>query len=177
MFSIENFNRSAQELNFLFNLIATEAEKLLGFLVKNRIKTKFIGDRSLFPKHVLPTCINIERETAEFTTLNLNLLFCYGGQQEIISGIKDLVKEVKIGKITENDINQQVFQQFLWTKGIPEPDIIIRTGGAKRLSNFLLYQAAYSELYFLDCLWPELTDKHLTDAVDYFKQTKRNFGV
>lgn len=176
-FSIENFKRPKEEQTFLFDLMIHEADKSLKEMKEKEIRVRFIGDRSLFPSHVLPVCEKIERETATFSKLNVNFLFCYGARQEIIGGIKNIVKKVKAGEISEEDISDQVLRQNLWTTGIPEPDLIIRTGGQKRLSNFLLYQAAYSEFLFLDCLWPDLKPDDLETAFSNYVDRKRNFGV
>ncbi len=131
----------------------------------------------MFPEKVRPICERIEAETAHLNKLQLNFLFCYGAQQEIIGGIKKLVHDIKAGKLSEDDISREVFQNYLWTSGIPEPDLIVRTGGVKRLSNFLLYQAAYSEFYFLDCLWPDITNEHLNGALNFFNESQRNAGT
>ncbi len=176
-FSIENFKRSPEELVFLFDLLATEAEKNLDSFIRNGVRICFVGDRSLFPESMNPVIERLEKATEKLNTLHVSLLFCYGGQQEIISGIKNLVRKVQAGLLTEDQISDDVFKTFLWTSGVPEPELIIRTGGHRRLSNFLLYQAAYSELYFLDCLWPELEVQHLEKALDQFEQQQRNFGV
>lgn len=175
-FSIENFNRSKKECTYLFNLISTEAKNRLSDFIEHKIRVRFIGDRSLFPESVKPTINEVEVETKHFDTLQLNFLFCYGSRQEIIGGIKSLVKKIKEGLISEEDISEDVFSQQLWTADIPEPDLILRTGGVVRLSNFLLYQAAYSELCFLDCLWPDISEHHLQEALDHFNTSKRNFG-
>lgn len=176
-FSLENFKRSSVEKDYLFLLLNKMITKELAELVKQGVRVRFIGDRTLFPDVVSNVCNNIEQKTAHLTKLNLTFLFCYGARQEIVSGIKQLMKKVKAGMITEDDISEDTFAHYLWTHGLPDPDLIIRTGGLKRLSNFLLYQAAYSEFYFLDCLWPELTEAHLEKAIKSFKHCKRNFGT
>lgn len=177
VFSIENFKRSPEELSFLFDLLATEAEKNLEGFVRSGVRIRFVGDRSLFPASLLPVVERLEKATQHLDKVHVSLLFCYGGQQEIVSGIKSVVRKVQAGLLTEDQISEDLFKDFLWTSGIPEPDLIIRTGGHHRLSNFLLYQSAYSELYFLDCMWPELENKHLESVLDQFKQRQRNFGV
>lgn len=176
-FSIENFKRSPEEKRYLFDLLIAQTRKDLSSFMSKGIRVRFIGDRALFPDDVLAAVEHIEQETALQTVLNINFLFCYGARQEIVGGIKALVKKVKAGLLSEDDITDQVVQDFLWTRGIPEPDLIIRTGGEKRLSNFLLYQAAYSEFCFLDCLWPELTVDHLNRALGSFYEVRRNFGT
>lgn len=175
-FSIENFNRTELEKNYLFDLIARNAQEGLEEFINKGIRVRFIGDRSLFPAQLLPVCEDIEEKTKHLNTLHLNFLFCYGARQEIIGGIKQLVRRILDGRVAEADISAEMFQGYLWTGDIPEPDLIIRTGKVRRLSNFLLYQAAYSEFYFLDCLWPELTTQHLESALASFDTCQRNFG-
>ncbi len=131
----------------------------------------------MFPERVIPTCQSIEEQTQNNTGCTVNILFCYGARQEMICGIKKLVHQVKAGLLKEEEISEEVFAQCLWTQETPEPDLIIRTSGVKRLSNFLLFQAAYSEFYFLDCLWPEITEDHLIEATASFFATRRNFGT
>ena len=177
-FSLENFKRPEQELNFLFNVLIQEMKKnLIDDFVQKGVAIRFIGDRTAFPTSVLPSCIELEEGTKGGKRLIVNLLFCYGGRQEIISAIKKLIHKVKIGEIDENAITDDLFEHYLWTEGTPAPDLIIRTGGVKRLSNFLLFQAAYSELCFIDCLWPDISDNDLNKAMETFTQCQRNFGV
>lgn len=175
-FSLENFNRSAAEINYLFNLLLTEAQKKLSLFLEHGVRVRFVGDRTLFPSSIISTVALLEEATSSCTMLNLNFLFCYGARQEIIGGIKKFYEHIKSGAVLLEDLNDEVFKQYLWTKDIPEPELIVRTSGVRRLSNFLLYQAAYSEFYFLDCLWPDITQKHMHEAVDYYFETQRNFG-
>jgi len=176
-FSIENLKRSARENSYLFKLLIDEAPAVLKECIERSVRIRFVGERSLFPSEVLQTCEQLERETAHFDRMQINFLFCYGAQQELLSAVKRIVADVEEGLTCPNEISQELLEQHLWTAGMPPPDLIVRTGGGQRLSNFLLYQAAYSELYFLDCLWPDLTKKHLDDAIDYFHACKRNFGT
>jgi len=176
-FSIENLKRSAQEKNFLFNMIATQGFQEVAQLRKHGVRIRFVGDRSLFPESLVMVCDTLERQTQDCTTLPVNLSFCYGARQEIIGGIKKIIQQVKAGVLDENDINEESFNHYLWSHDFPEPDLIVRTGGASRLSNFLLYQAAYSELYFLDCLWPDIGAQQLEQAISFFDNAQRNFGA
>lgn len=176
-FSIENFNRTAQELAYLFSLMTNEGESLAKEFVENDVRVCFIGNRALFPKQVQPIINRLEQSTAHCTALQLNLLFCYGARQEIVGSIKRIVQKIKEGLLSEDDISDQLVENHLWTSGIPAPDIIVRTGGVRRLSNFLLYQAAYSEFYFLDCFWPDITREHLEHALGFFYECQRNFGT
>lgn len=176
-FSLENFKRPQDELNFLFDTLVSEAEGMAEQCKEKGVRVRFIGDRTQFPASVAPVCARIEQVTQDFTRLNVNFLFCYGSRQEIMNAVKQIALKVKSGHLAESDITDELFANNLWTSGIPDPDLIIRTGGVHRLSNFLLYQAAYAELYFLDCLWPELTKNHLDDALAFFKNCQRNYGT
>jgi undecaprenyl diphosphate synthase len=176
-FSLENFKRPQEEQDFLFDTIVNQGEKNIPYLKKHDVQVKFVGERSVFPPHVIPTCELVERETQHCSSIFVNLLFCYGGRQEIVSGVKKLLKQMQEGVITENQITEQRLQECLWTANTPDPELIIRTSGVQRLSNFLLFQSAYSEFCFLDCLWPEITEKDLAHAVDSYSDVRRNFGV
>lgn len=176
VFSLENFKRSPEEVSFLFSLLVDEGLVWIEELQKQEVCVRFIGDASYFPAHVKPTIEEIEQATKHGKKLTVLLLFCYGGQQEIIDGIKHIVRRVKEGIITEDHINDELLRSVLWTSIAPEPDLIIRTGGRHSLSNFLLYQAAYSELHFLDCLWPDIQKHDLEHVMTIFEQAQRNFG-
>jgi len=175
-FSLENLNRPTPEKQILFELIVNEAEKRIDECIRDGIRIRFVGDRSQFPKSIINSCELVERATQDCSRLTVNFLFCYGGRQEILAGVKRIARKLATGELDETQLNEQEFQEYLWMGNIPEPDLIIRTGGFKRLSNFLLYQAAYSEFHFLDCLWPDLKTEHLQQAVDQFITCKRNFG-
>ena len=176
-FSLENLtSRSAVLRERIFDLLIdvciNEVEKLSG----KGIKVRFVGQRDLFPARVLPAIEHLEKKTAQNSTLQLNILFCYGAQQEVVSACKGIAQKVAAGTLPVDQITSATITDFLWTADSPAPDMIIRTGGVTRLSNFLLFQAAYSELMFLDCLWPELTESHLQDCLTRFHYTARNFG-
>jgi undecaprenyl diphosphate synthase len=176
-FSIENLkNRSAEEKHYLFEVLAQEAFKELDTLKDRNVRVRFIGDRTLFPKSIKSLCEKTERETEHCTALHLNFGLCYGGQQEIVDTAKRIAIKVTKGDLAIQDITPELFENFLWTSSIPSPDLIIRTGGDNRLSNFLLYQCAYSELYFIDCLWPDISVQNLESAITYYDNCRRNFG-
>lgn len=176
-FSHENLNRPVEEVSYLFDLMMAEAQKGADEFKKNGIRLRFVGDRSLFPTHLAPLLDQFEKETAEGKTLEVAFLFCYGSRQEIVAAVKSVAKKVKMGKIKEEDITPELFKDHLWNKQFPDPDLIIRTGFVSRLSNFLLYQAAYSELYMMDCYWPEVTKERLQKAYDEFTNIQRRFGT
>lgn len=176
-FSLENLQRSPEEKEFIFNLMVTQLEQKIDEFVAKDIRIKFVGDRTIFPQQVMPTCRKLEQATEHCSKLVLNFLFCYGARQEIMEGVRKLVRKVKSGEIAESELDEKDFEQCLWSAGTPVPDLIIRTGGRQRLSNFLLYQAAYSEFCFLDCLWPDITLDDFKHVVHDFENSTRNFGV
>lgn len=177
VFSLENFNRPQEELSYLFDVLAQQiADQELDRLFQEGIQVRFIGERSLFPEKLKPLIDDIETKTKNGTRLTLNLLFCYGGQQEIIAACKKIAQECTSGDLHFEDITPDIFAQHLWTGPLPPPDLIIRTAGDQRLSNFLTWGAAYSELCFLPCFWPEITQEKLADVVADFYKRKRTFG-
>ncbi|KKQ33534.1 MAG: Tritrans,polycis-undecaprenyl-diphosphate synthase (geranylgeranyl-diphosphate specific) [candidate division TM6 bacterium GW2011_GWF2_37_49] len=175
-FSLENFNRSEIEKEYLFNLIPEECKKTLPELIEKKVRIKFIGDKDYFPKNVIPSLFELEEQTKNFDALIVNFLFCYGGKQEIIASIKDVITKVKNGELSIDNIDENVIKSSLWCGNIPDPDLIIRTGGVSRLSGFLTFQSAYSELIFLDYFWPEVTKDIIKGCIEKYDQIPRNFG-
>ncbi|MBA3751367.1 di-trans,poly-cis-decaprenylcistransferase [Candidatus Dependentiae bacterium] len=175
-FSMENFKRDPSEIEDVFKLFVEEANKSLPELIEQKVTVRFLGDKNIFPQSILPTLKKVEERTADGSHLQLNVLFCYSGRQEIISAIKTIVQDIQEKKITEVP-DEEGFKKYLWTKNIPDPDLIIRTGGCKRLSNFMPYQATYSELYFVDNLWPDLTTHDLDAALNEYTKRTRTFGI
>ena len=176
-YSIENLhNRCQEEQHYLFGQLTQEALQNIDDFKRKGVRIQFIGDRTLFPKSIHLGIDQVEKETVHYDTLYLNLLLCYSGRHEIIDTAKRIAQQVAQGKIAIDEITPQLFENSLWTAGVPFPDLIIRTGGEHRLSNFLLYQAAYSELYFLDCLWPDISEQELEKALIYYDKCQKNFG-
>lgn len=175
--SPENLRRSKQELDHIFDLMAQEAHKGVAEFRKQGVRVRFKGDRSLFPSQLIPLLDDFEAKTADMDTITVTLLFCYGARQEIALAVKNIARQIKEGQLQEDDICPELIAQNLLTADIPDPDLIIRTGKVSRLSNFLLFQAAYSELYMLDCLWPDVTKEHLEQAYQAYFNTKRTFGT
>lgn len=177
-FSLENFKRADDEKNYIFNFIAQTLDQEREAFVKRGLRLRFIGDRSRFPAVALPAIERIEQATAHLTKLTANFLFCYGGQQEIVAAAQSIAQKVAAGELKPEQVTKELFENNLWTAGMPDPDLIIRTGSEDRprLSNFFSYQSAYSEFIFLNCFWPELTKQHLQDCLDRFNTVQRNFG-
>ena len=168
-FSTENWKRPQKEISFLFNLLQSFLKKKTNKLNKNGIKLKIIGDKNNFSKKLKKSLINSEKITKNNKKLQINLALNYGAKNEILNAIS-LIKKKKIS-FTENNINKN-----LYTNDSPNPDILIRTGNTKRLSNFLLWQIAYTEIFFEKKLWPEFSTQDYNRILEKFKQLKRNFG-
>lgn len=171
-FSLENFKRPEQEKSYIFDIVIKQSESYVPMFIEQGVKIKFIGDLSKFPDKVRETCKKIEESTALQEKLQVNVLFGYGAQQEILSAVQDLLRKVS----KKESITKEMLESSLWTSGIPDPDLIIRTGGVQRLSNFLLYQSAYTEIRFLDTLWPDLTKEEIAKAVTSAVQAQKNTG-
>ncbi len=176
-FSIENLQRSEEEKTYLFDLLAKMMRDKLPTFMKHGIRVRFIGDRSLFSAAVLPACEQVEKETVNCTIINVNILFCYGGQQEIVAATKSCVQQALAGTLKPEHITPNLFAQQLWSAPAPEPELIIRTGGKPRLSNFLLYQAAYSEIFFTDTFWPDFSVQEFDAIMQKYQTIKRTHGV
>ncbi|HSW76179.1 MAG TPA: polyprenyl diphosphate synthase [Candidatus Saccharimonadales bacterium] len=168
-FSLENFKRSETEISYLFALIDESQSRVQEF-IKSDVKVRFVGDLAALPEKTRQVCLNIEAVTAHCMTLQCNFLMCYGGQQEILAAATKLMQD------KPENLSIDLFKKYLWLGDIPDPEVIIRTGGVHRLSNFLLFQAAYAEIKFLDCLWPDLTQELLHETLMQAVQAKKNFG-
>ena len=167
-FSTENWKRPKKEINYLFNLLETFLTGKVNNLHKQNIKLKIIGVKN-FSKNLNKLLVSAEKKTFMNKKLQVNLALNYGSKIELINAFKSLLKSKK--KINENNLNR-----FLQTKNIPDPDLLIRTGNTKRLSNFLLWQIAYSEIFFEKKLWPAFNEKDYIKIIKKYKIIKRNFG-
>ena len=175
-FSSENWKRGSSEIDDLIGLLRYFLKKEINNLIKSGIKIKILGELSLFPEdiiHLLNKSVNISKNNNK---LNLIIAINYGSRQEITYAVRKIVKEVLLKKININEISEETISNFLYTEGIPEPDLIIRTGGDCRLSNFLLWQSAYSELLFIKKAWPDFTKDDFLQAVNDFNNRERRFG-
>ena len=169
-FSTENWSRPKTEINFLFDLIRKSLKKNLKKIIKQGIKINIIGKKQGLPNDIKETIKNIEKKTINNKRITLSLALNYGSKEEIINACKILSNNKK------KKINIKNFEEKLYTKNIPYPDILIRTGGNKRLSNFLLWQLAYSEIFFIDKMWPEFNQLDFDKILKKFNLIKRNFG-
>ena len=175
-FSTENWSRPVFEVKALMRLFHYYLKKKLTTLYQENVKVVVIGDISPFPKVIKNYIKNLEELTKNNDGMLLNLAMNYGGRSEIVRATKGIVKAFSNGTINIKDIDEELFSKYLYTHGQNDPDLIIRTAGEKRLSNFLLWQSAYSELYFVEKSWPEFTRNDLIDALDHFKSRKRKYG-
>jgi len=176
-FSTENWNRPKKEVNVLMELLYNYLEDELNTMLSNNIRLNAIGDIARLPDWVRKKLEDTIKRTASNKEMVLNLALSYGGRDEIIRAVKKIIKDFESKKISINDINQELFSNYLDTKGLPDPDLIIRTSGERRLSNFLLYQAAYSELYITSVLWPDFDKKELINALYDYAKRERRFGL
>ena len=167
-FSTENWKRPKKEINYLFNLLEKFLINRIEDLSKQEIKLKIIGVKK-FSKKLNNLLIYSERKTSKNKKLQVNLAINYGSKIEIINAFKSIIKN-------KDSLNIKKFEKYLQTKNIPDPDLLIRTGNTKRLSNFLLWQLAYSEIFFEKKLWPAFNEKDFNRIINKFKKTKRNFG-
>ena len=168
-FSTENWKRPEKEINFLFDLIRNSLKKNINRIIKQGIKINIIGKKNKLPKDIIKMIKLIENRTSKNNIITVNLALNYGSKEEIINACKKFVNKNKI-------LNIANFEKKLYTNGIPDPDILIRTGGTKRLSNFLLWQLAYTEIFFIEKLWPDFNDIDFKKIIKKFYNIKRNFG-
>ena len=168
-FSTENWKRPKNEIKFLFNLLDSFIDKKINEFIKNNIRLKIIGDISVFNKKLKKKLNDSEKITLKNKKLQVNLALNYGSKVELIRAFKQLNKK-------RLNINLKNLEKNLYTGGIPDPEILIRTGNTYRLSNFLLWQLAYTEIFFEKKLWPDFNEKDYTKILNKYKKTKRNFG-
>ena len=169
VFSTENWKRPAKEINYLFKLLSNYIDKEINLLKKKNIKIKVIGNIARFPKVLKSKIVKIQKETKLNNKIQINMALNYGSRDEIIHAVKKLNKKSK--KINEKNINEN-----LYTNNIPEPEILIRTGNVKRVSNFLIWQTIYSEIFFVKKMWPEFTPNDFFKIINKYKKINRKFG-
>ena len=175
-FSSENWRRPAEEVSELMKLLRFYLRSELANLHKENIRVRIIGERKKLPTDIVELIQHAEELTEGNKKLTLTLALNYGGRQEITSAAHSLAKAVERGQLQADAIDEHVFQSFLFTGGMPDPDLVIRTSGEKRISNFLLWQSAYAEYVFMDVLWPDFSAEHLAQAIDEFRKRDRRYG-
>ena len=175
-FSTENWSRPALEVNFLMTLLKLYVKRDVARLNRAGVRVRMIGRRDDLPDDILKLILDAEKTTENNSKLNLNIAFNYGGRQEILSAVQKIASQVVVGNLAPEDITEQDLSIHVYTAGQPDPDLIIRTSGEYRLSNFLLWQSAYAELLFLDVLWPDFERRHLEEAIAEFRSRERRFG-
>lgn len=178
-FSTENFRREKKEVEFLFRLINDAFLDLLEDkrIYENKIRVKVIGEFDVLPDFLRETIGKVEESTKGFKNFSFNIALGYGGRAEIITAIKKMYSEIEEGKFSIEDVTEEKFREYLYDRNLPDPDLILRTSGEERISNFLLWQSAYSELYFSDVNWPDLKKTDFLKAILSFQSRKRRFGV
>lgn len=178
-FSMENLNRDTDEVKNLLKLFEKNFY-LLGDdkrVHKHKIKVSVLGELELLPKNIQKAINYAIEKTKDYDKYFLNLAIAYGGRQEITQAIKNIAKDAKDGEITPEDINEDLVSSYLYTSEFPDPDLVLRTSGEERVSNFLLWQLAYSELYFADVYWPGFSKLDFLKAIYSFQQRKRRYGT
>jgi tritrans,polycis-undecaprenyl-diphosphate synthase [geranylgeranyl-diphosphate specific] len=177
-FSTENFNRSKEEVDILMKQFQIAFREFADDpdVHKHRVRIRAIGNISMLPPEVQDSIKYAEEKTKDYSDFQFNVAVAYGGREEIVEGVKKIVKEVQDGKLSVEDIDEETVSRNLYTNDLPDPDIIIRTSGEERISNFLLWQNAYSELYFTNTYFPELSKVDLLKGMRAFLKRKRRFG-
>lgn len=173
-FSTENWNRPADEVAALMSLILTSLEEEL--FMNNNVRLRIIGDLSRVPEVVRESILGLQERTSVNTGMTMVIALSYSSRWEITNTVRQLADEVKQGKLQPEDITEQTISSHLTTNFMPDPDLLIRTGGEVRLSNYLLWQCAYTELYFCDTFWPDFHETDLCKAIEWFQNRERRYG-
>lgn len=175
-FSTENWKRSTEEVGALMQLFRFYMVRLLKIAKANNVRVKMIGERSRFDKDIIEGINKLEGQTKDNTGLTFVIAVNYGGRDEIVRAVKKLMKDGKEGNLSLEDMDEKRFASYLDTSEIPDPDLLIRTSGELRLSNYLLWQLAYTELYVTECLWPDFNMEELKKAITAYNGRERRFG-
>jgi undecaprenyl diphosphate synthase len=175
-FSSENWRRPEAEVLLLMNLFMTSLQREINKLDRNNIRLRFIGDRTAFPEKLQQKMADGELQTQSNTALTMVVAANYGGHWDMCQAFQKVADKIATGDLKSQQINEQLISQHLSTVGLPDPDLFIRTGGEQRVSNFMLWQLAYTEMYFTTTLWPDFDQNSLEDAIKSFKSRQRRFG-
>lgn len=175
-FSTENWNRDKKEIDYLMTLLMEFVIKELNNLHKNDVKITMMGNIDDLPEKTRKEVQRSVELTKNNKTLHLNIALSYGSRNEIIRAVKNIINDYENNEINIEEINEESFNKYLFTNDMPDPDLLIRTSGEVRLSNFLLYQLAYTEFYFTDVLWPDFNKEELLKSIESYQQRKRRYG-
>ncbi|WP_087974754.1 isoprenyl transferase [Oceanobacillus rekensis] len=175
-FSTENWKRPNSEIEYIMGLPKKFLNMYLADLISNNVRIKVIGDMDHLPSSTRETVQYAIDRTENNEGLQLNFALNYGGKQEILNAMKEAIADINDAKLSLDQLDKQQFSRYLYTSGMTDPDLLIRTGGEKRLNNFLLWQLAYSEFWFTDVLWPDFSEREFIKALEEYKQRKRRFG-
>jgi undecaprenyl diphosphate synthase len=175
-FSTENWKRPKNEVDYIMKLPAEFLGTFLPELIEENIQVRMMGYKEQLPVHTLKAIEKAIEDTKDNTGLILNFALNYGSRSEIMDAVKQVLNDYKSGIINENELDEKGFSSYLMTSDLADPDLLIRTSGEIRLSNFMLWQLAYTEFWFTDVLWPDFTDKHLLEAIEVFQNRNRRFG-
>jgi undecaprenyl diphosphate synthase len=175
-FSTENWNRPKLEVDALMNILVNSLKKELPTLIKNNIRLNTIGNTDLLPSRARKQLQDVIEQTKGNSRMTLTLALSYGSREELISAFKKITEKINTNQLTTADINEATINEHLYTYDLPDVDLVVRTSGEHRISNFLLWQIAYAELYFTDVLWPDFREKDLHEAIISYQQRERRFG-
>lgn len=175
-FSTENWKRSREEVEGLMKLFRNYLKKCIKISEKNKMRVKIIGDISAFDEDIQKKIVELEEFSKDYNELHFQIALNYGSRDEILRGVRRLAKDAANGSLNPETIDESVFESYLDTAGIPDPDLMIRTSGELRLSNFLLWQMAYTEFYFTDVPWPDFDRKELVKAIEKYNLRDRRYG-
>lgn len=175
-FSTENWKRGPEEVSGLMSLLREYLDKNFKELEENDVRIRFIGEREMLDDDIIEKIEKLETRTRNNKSLGLQIALSYGSRQEIVHAVRRIAESIKVGDMSVKDIDEEVFSDMLYTAGVPDPDLVIRTSGEQRLSNYLLWQVAYSEFFFTPTLWPDFNEKELAVIIENFQRRERRYG-
>jgi len=175
-FSTENWDRPSDEVNALMNYFEDFLKKERKGIFEQNIKFVVTGQIERLPKKVKELAVSLMQDSSSNKGMVLNLAVSYGGRQDILNAVNGILNDIEQGKLSKDELNIDLFSNYLWTKDLPDPDLLIRTSGELRISNFMIWQMAYTEIYVTEMLWPDFDEAELEKAIDAFSNRKRRFG-
>lgn len=175
-FSTENWKRSEEEISGIMRLLGNYLREAMADMEKNHVRFKFFGDLSRLSPELQQLCLQAESVSSQYHDVQVNFCLNYGGRDEILRAAKAIAQDVSNGTVDPESVTEALFSEYLYSKGVPDPELIIRPSGEMRTSNFLLWQSAYSEYVFMDVLWPDFDSEHLDRAIEEYHRRNRRFG-